>query len=90
MMLVNFEKTYFRVLYWNDIAGYWKEAVGAVAVIIWMWLTKDRLLMNVYVDFIIKSIVAFMIYFFVLFVAGESKIVEATEWIKERLKSYRE
>lgn len=89
VMLVDFERAYFRVLYWNDIAGYWKEVVGVVAVIIWMWLMKDQLIMNVYIDFAVKSMTAFMIYFVVLLVVKESKVIDVLEWMKGKLKNYR-
>lgn len=85
VMFVNIEKTYFRVLYWKNIAGYWKEAVGGVGVVVLMWFMRNWLIINIYVDFILKSVAAFLLYFFILFVVRESIVVRALGWMKKRI-----
>lgn len=90
VMLVDFERSYFRVLYRKDIIGYWKEAAGTTAAVCLMWIMKDWLIVNVYVDFIVKSVSVFMVYFLVLLVVRESKVVDTVEWVRIKLSHHEE
>lgn len=85
VMLVNFERTYFRVLQRRDITKYWKEAVGAVAVAAVMWAMKDLMVINVYIDFGVKVVAAFAVYFFVLIVVRESRATGVVRWVRNRV-----
>lgn len=85
VMLVNFERTYFRVLQRRDITKYWKEAAGAVAVAAVMWAMKDLMVINVYIDFGVKVVAAFAVYFFVLIVVRESRATGVVRWVRNRV-----
>lgn len=85
VMLVDFERTYFRVLYWKNIVEYWKEAVGVGAAVLLMWAMRNLTIVNIYIDFVIKSIAVFMIYFLILFAVREREMLRAAEWIKRKI-----
>lgn len=85
VMLVDFERRYFRVLYWKSILGCWKVAVGGMAASILLWFLRELTVVNIYVDFAVKGVAVFATYFFILFIIRESNVLRAIEWVKERL-----
>lgn len=86
VLFVDFERTYFRVLRWKDIAGYWKEVIGGAGVFLVMWLIRNWIIVNVYVDFIIKSIVSFFVYFLILFAVREDMVIKVWAWMRKCIR----
>lgn len=87
VMLVNFEKAYFRVLYWKDIMEYWREIVAVVATIVMMWCIKNCMIVNVYIDFGVKSICIFAVYILTLIIVREKKILNGIKWLRNKIYS---
>ena len=66
---------------------YWREIVAVVATIVMMWCIKNCMIVNVYIDFGVKSICIFAVYILTLIIVREKKILNGIKWLRNKIYS---
>ncbi len=71
IMLINFNRRHIKVLNKKNVKSYWKILVGVLGLTGTMLFLNKIYFWNVYLDFIIKTIIAFVIFGIILFIVKE-------------------
>ena len=71
VMMVNFKVNYFKEYANSLIKDYWRIAVAIIPVFIMLFIFRDYMLINYWVDFITKAVLAITLYGFLLTILHE-------------------
>lgn len=87
-MLIDFNKKYLKVLDVSSLRGYWKIIFSTLLLVITMNGLSNIFIINHLVDFVLKSLLAFLLYFGVLTLLKEEMIITLKKKFMIKLKKF--
>lgn len=77
VMLIDYNYKYIKVLSKQTILQYWKIGVATIILIAAMILLKNVFFYNSLINFILQSVIAFLVYWAILLVLKENSLIRA-------------
>ena len=89
IMLIDFNKKYYKVLNRKEIISYWKKILSGVIILVIFLFVKDITVVNALVSFAIKTVIAFASYFMILLLLKDTTMINVSKKAFGYLNKYR-
>lgn len=86
VMMIDFERVYFRVFSRKDLTDCWKLGFAMLVSIIAGWVTNNICKDNSFVHFATSTLIIYFVYFIVLFVCMDRQIMNAIRGVKKKVE----